>query len=64
MGIIEFKFYLVYGFVMSVWDLKGVLNGFCEWLGVNYIVIYKCIILKKLNIIEGVYEKKKIFFDI
>lgn len=59
MGTTEFKSYLAYGSVMSVWDLKGVLNGSCEWPGVNHTATYKCIILKKLNTTEGLHEKKK-----
>ena len=48
----EFKSYLADGSVMSVWYLKGVLNGSCEWPGVNHTATYKCNILKKLDIIE------------
>lgn len=43
----EFKSYLADGPVMSVWHLKGVLDGSCEWPGVNHTTTYKCIILKK-----------------
>ena len=48
---IEFKSHLADGSVMSVWHLKRVLNGSCEWPGVNHTATYKCIILKKLDTI-------------
>jgi len=37
----EFKQYLAYGPVMSVWHLKGVLNSSREWPGVNHTATYK-----------------------
>ena len=45
----EFKSYLADGSVMSVWYLKGVLNGSCEWPGVNHTATYKYINFKEIR---------------